>query len=97
LALGIPHPDYLLECLTSKQLSDWEVFYAIEPFGEEADYYRTGLLCANLINIKLKKDAKHLTPHDFMPSLYEGERSLKKQTVDDMQQLLSSMSEKKEI
>lgn len=94
--MGFPHPDYLLECLTAKQLSDWEIIYAIEPFGEEAEWYRLGMHLCTIVNTKLKEGAIPFTPYDFMPPLYEGERSRKKQTPDDMKNLLSSASEKRE-
>jgi len=96
LALGFPHPDYLMECLTSKQLSDWEIFYAVEPFGEEAEWSRIGRYCSLLINLKLKEGTKQFTPYDFMPSLYEGKRSRKEQTTADHVDLMRLMIKEKE-
>ncbi len=34
LALGYPHPDYLLPYLTSRQLREWIAYNNIEPFGQ---------------------------------------------------------------
>ena len=33
LALGCPHPDYLLEKITLKQLYEWQMYASLEPFG----------------------------------------------------------------
>jgi hypothetical protein len=41
--LGFPHPDWLLRSLTSKQISDWQVYYALEPFGEDRADWRQAL------------------------------------------------------
>jgi hypothetical protein len=95
LALGVPHPDYLMEMLNSKQLRDWEVVYSIEPFGQYPEYVRMGVIASTLINIKLKKGAKKLTPLSFVPPLYGGKKTDEKQTIDDMKEGLSSMSGKK--
>jgi len=95
LALGIPHPDYLLECLNSKQIRDWEIIDSIEPIGQEADFYRTGIIASTLINIKLKKGVKKLSPLEFMPSLYTGMKGKKQQSWEDMKEVLSSMAGKK--
>lgn len=93
MALGFPHPDYLDEALNAKQLRDWEVYYSIEPFGEESAFRRTGVIASTLINLKLKKEAKKLTPNDFMPMLYVGKKE--EQTTTDMKDLMSSMSQNK--
>ena len=85
-----------MECLTSKQLSDWEIYYAVEPFGEEAECSRNGKLCSLLINLKLKDGKEQFTPHDFMPSIYEGKRSRKKQTAQDHVNLMRSMTKEKD-
>ena len=96
MALGFPHPDYLMEGLTSKQLSDWEIYYAVEPFGEEAEWSRIGRDCSLLINLKLKEGKEQFTPFDFMPELYEGKRSRMKQTSEDHVGMMRSMIKKEE-
>ena len=96
MALGVPHPDYLLEMLTAKQLREWEIVYSIEPFGEEPKYVRSGIIASTLINLKLKKETKKTTPFDFMPALYTGKKSGGKQSMEEMKALMSSMANNKE-
>jgi hypothetical protein len=95
LAIGVPHPDYLNEVLNSKQLREWEIVYSLEPFGEYTEYLRTGIVASTLINLQLKKDSKKVSPFDFIPEVYTGEKSKEKQSVEDMKELLSSMSSEK--
>lgn len=33
LALGIPHPDYLLGVLTARQFVGWMAYHSLEPFS----------------------------------------------------------------
>ena len=33
MALGWPHPDFLLESLTGEQLAGWQDYYSREPWG----------------------------------------------------------------
>jgi hypothetical protein len=65
--LGIPHPDYLLACLTSRQISEWIAFSELEPFGEQIDWLRTGVLASLIANVNRQKGAKPFKPTDFMP------------------------------
>lgn len=37
LALGVPHPDYLGELLSVRQLSEWRAFFDVEPWGFEVE------------------------------------------------------------
>lgn len=67
LALGIPHPDYLLGLLTARQLADWEAYYGVEPFGDERADLRAGIVACTIANIHLKKGKDPLSALDFMP------------------------------
>lgn len=44
LELGAPHPDFLEEELTMRQVSEWVEFYHSEPWGYEAADTRNALL-----------------------------------------------------
>jgi hypothetical protein len=37
LALGVPHPDYLGELLSVRQLGEWRAFFEREPWGFEVE------------------------------------------------------------
>lgn len=69
LALGYSHPDHLMRELTIEQYEEWKAYYMIEPFGNEADYYRTGILAAATLNPHLKRGRKPFKPTDFMPDI----------------------------
>lgn len=48
LAMGIPHPDMLLQALTSRQWRDWIEFTSVEPIGGDREDYRTAFATAGL-------------------------------------------------
>ena len=66
LALGFPHPDYLLETLTWKQLLDWLIYYELEPFGEERADYRIGQLTAAVHNALRRSGGRTWKASDFL-------------------------------
>lgn len=35
LALGVPHPEFLEQVLSLRQLGEWQRFYGLEPWGAE--------------------------------------------------------------
>ena len=45
----------LLFRMSSKELSEWQAFYAIEPFGEARQDLRFALMTANLMVPHMKK------------------------------------------
>jgi hypothetical protein len=69
LQLGYPHPDFLLQQLDSRQLSDWLAFYAIEPFGDERADLRMAINTSMLANINRDANVRKqpFTELDFMP------------------------------
>lgn len=55
--------------LTSTQLSEWMAYDLIEPFGEEREDFRMGILASTIANIyKSPKRKKPYKAQDFMPS-----------------------------
>lgn len=57
IALGYPHPDYLLRQLSSAQLTELECFWDIDGgFGDHKDEYRFAQLCA--IQAEINRDKK---------------------------------------
>lgn len=67
LALGFPHPDYLLEVLSARQLAEWQQYYSLEPFGFPAESWRSGIVASVIANANRKKGRKAFQPSDFMP------------------------------
>jgi hypothetical protein len=67
LALGVADVDLLLDSLTSKQISEWVAFYALEPFGNE--WLQTGTLGAVIANAHRdpKTTPRAYEAKDFIP------------------------------
>ena len=54
--------------MSARELSEWMAYYAIEPFGEQRDDYRAGLIAATVANCAgAGKKGKALQPTDFIP------------------------------
>ena len=85
--LKYPHPDYLAPLLSSKQISEWDAYFKIEPLEWRQDY-RAGMICAILHNANYKSKRK---PEDFFPELKAVIR--RKQSVSEMKDLLMGMVE----
>ncbi len=67
LAMGIPHPDYLLPMLTATQMHDWEIYSIAEPFGQPRSDYMAGVIAAANGNLWMSKDTSPMQPQDYIP------------------------------
>lgn len=72
LALGMTVSD-LLRRVTSSELSEWQAYYKIEPFGDWRADLRAGIVASNATNLAQSQDAKQMTPLDYMP-IYKPEK-----------------------
>ena len=61
--------DALLSRLSSRQISEWMAYYAIEPFGEERADLRMAILASLIANVNRDpaKRREPFTPAEFMP------------------------------
>ena len=88
LALGYPHPDYLLPYLSAHQFNDWKIYYQLEPWGvleEDLQHSKTREIIFAASGAKSK--GKPFTWKDF--SVLNNIREDKpKQSVDDMKKFL---------
>lgn len=66
LALGIPHPRYLLEHLNSEDLVDWQAFYSLRPFGFVRESMLHGVPAALFFNAN-KASGRNRKWSDFFP------------------------------
>jgi len=57
----------LLSRVSSRELTEWQAYYGIEPFGEERSDLRAGIVAATTANAFRGKGAKPFKPQDFMP------------------------------
>ncbi len=60
----------LLRSMDSAELSEWQAYYSIEPFGPAQEDYRAGICAAVTHNsVPREKGAKPAQPQDFFHSL----------------------------
>lgn len=55
--------------MSSRELRDWEVYGAIEPFGEEQDNRRAALLAHVIVAVNTQKGKKAPDPDVFLRML----------------------------
>lgn len=54
LALGVAHPDYLLDEISASQYDDWLAFFESEPWGQDREDARQAVLIQHLLRPHLK-------------------------------------------
>jgi hypothetical protein len=81
----------LLETLSATELADWAAFYAIEPWGSEAAFLRTGIVTALIANTNRdsKRKPEPFVPSDFMPD-FTGKRKRDKLDPKKVRNLLKT-------
>lgn len=59
----------LLRRISSRELSEWAVYFQLEPWGCEVEDWRAGLIAATIANANRdpKKRRRPYEPRDFMP------------------------------
>lgn len=57
----------LLGRVSSRELTEWMIFYGYEPFGYETELYGSAIVASVLANIHRKKGSKEIKPDDFIP------------------------------
>jgi len=57
----------MLVRISSRELSEWAVYYDLEPFGEERADLRAGTVAATMANTSRRKGRRPYKPADFMP------------------------------
>jgi hypothetical protein len=74
----------LLERISSRELSEWAVFYQQEPFGQEADWLGSAIVASTVANANRGKGQKAFEAYDFMPK--PGAQKKKAQSPEEMLQ-----------
>lgn len=57
----------LLGRISSRELTEWQAFFGIEPMPEDRADWRAGMLAAHFYNIQRGRGQRALKPSDFMP------------------------------
>ena len=63
--LGIVDVDGMLNEIPMRLFLEWVAYFHVEPFGEERDDLRTGILASTMANVMSTKGKS--VPMDFMP------------------------------
>jgi hypothetical protein len=91
----VVHPDYLLDQLTSRQISEWEAYDRIDPIGTWREDFRLAKIESLITNIVQQLYAKKgskpaiTSPIDFMVD-WTGDKVAepKKQSTQEMKDIL---------
>lgn len=86
----------LLARVSSRELTEWMVYYELEPFGEERSDLRAGIVASTVANANRTK-GKAYKPQDFMPKFERrGPRSWQEMmaTVERMNALFGGKDER---
>jgi hypothetical protein len=78
--------------LTGWQISEWEAYDKIDPIGSWREDFRMAFLSSLITNLVIsvhgKKGAKTTSPVDFMPNWTGEEKEPKRQSTEEMKQIL---------
>lgn len=77
----------MLRRMSSRELTEWMAFYALEPFGGDHAYLGDAITASTVANVNRKKGSKATKPGDFIPK-FEREA----QTVDEMIQVAQMLT-----
>lgn len=57
--------------MSGRQFTEWQLYEAVEPFGERAQYWRAGQICAAIQNSQRTKRSDPIAKaEDFMPRTF---------------------------
>lgn len=57
----------LLASVSSRELTEWQAFYGLEPFGDERADLRSGIVAATVANVHRDPQQEPFDVTDFMP------------------------------
>ncbi len=80
----------LLARIDSRELSEWNAFFELEPWGCEMEDWRTGLVASTIANVNRdpKKQRKPFEPDDFMPQRKRERKPVPLQSPEEQRQIL---------
>jgi Protein of unknown function (DUF4035) len=80
--------ELLLRC-DSHELTEWQCFFALEPWGEERADLRAGIITSTLANIHRDPATRRepFQPSDFMPRYDAPERAAPKPVSSETQRM----------
>jgi hypothetical protein len=87
MALGGMTRDELMQRISSRELTEWQIFESKEPFGLMASYIGHAITASTVANVNRKKNQKAYKVGDFMPKFEK-----QAQTVDEMLQVAQALT-----
>lgn len=75
----------MLQRMTSRELTEWQVYSNLEPWGEEREDLRSGMATSPLLNIQMGKKGKKSKPSDWIMDFVDAPEE---QTDEDMKLIL---------
>ena len=57
----------LLSRVSSRELTEWQAYYGLEPFGEDRNDLRAGIVASTVANVFRKSGTQPYKAQDFMP------------------------------
>jgi len=82
--------DEMMARMSYAEFQEWKILEQIEPFGEVGDYFRAGIITANLLNVHLRQGAEPFKPSDFIPKI---EQEPEPQTPEQMLAFMMMLKE----
>ncbi len=81
----------LLERIDSRELTEWAVFFSLEPWGTEVEDWRAGLIAATIANVNRdpKQRRQPYEPSDFMPRR-AAQVEVEEQSVEEQAQIMEA-------
>lgn len=78
----------------SREFSEWQAFWQMEPWGEGRGDLRAGIIASTMANLWRGADTPPFTPQDFMPQLdrQSTEADDPDTLIAQQQQLLESLT-----
>ena len=73
--------------MSSRELTEWVLFYSLEPFGNQIDMLGHAITSSTVANVNRQKGRKAYKPEDFMPKFEKQTKS-----VDEMIQFAQMMT-----
>jgi flagellar basal body rod protein FlgC len=67
--------------ISSRDFAEWMAYARLEPFGEERDDLRMGIIASTIANVNRDKGKKPYSPRDFMPSFEQEDDETKIQKM----------------
>lgn len=69
----------LLHNISSQELTEWMVYYELEPFGEERADLRAGIISSTIANANRSKNSRVYKPVDFIPKFDKPKQTWQEQ------------------